>query len=297
MVMHDSPRAPSSNDIAANHYRRIAVAIAYIQAHFKEQPSLETIANAVHLSPSYLQRIFTQWAGVSPKKFSQYLTLEYAKSVLAAQPIALDDAAHQAGLSGTGRLHDLFVKLEGMTPGEFKHGGAALTINYNTYSTPFGQIFAASTAKGVCQLSFERSAAQARAALKTQFPNATLRCTSDPFQQSAIAIFNKDWRQPECIKLHLRGTDFQLKVWQSLLSIPSRQLTTYGHIAKAIHQPKASRAVGTAIGCNPIAVVIPCHRVIQASGKIGGYRWGQTTKAALIGWEAAQKTQSHKRSR
>ena len=292
MAVHGTPTTPICNDAAANHYRRIAAAIDYIQAHFKEQPSLETIASAVHLSPSYLQRLFTLWAGVSPKKFTQYLTVEYAKSVLAKQPVALDDVAHQAGLSGTGRLHDLFVSLEGMTPGEFKHGGAALTINYNKYPTPFGHVFAASTAKGVCHLAFENSAAPARAALKAQFPNATLRRTSDQFQQSAIAIFNKDWRTPECIKLHLRGTDFQLKVWQTLLSIPSSQLTTYGHIATMIHQPQASRAVGTAIGRNPIAVIIPCHRVIQTSGKMGGYRWGTTRKAALIGWEATKKARS-----
>ncbi|PZX55576.1 methylated-DNA--[protein]-cysteine S-methyltransferase [Algoriphagus chordae] len=269
-------------------YQRIAEAIAYIQAHFKTQPSLEEIAAQVHLSPFYFQRMFTDWAGVSPKKFMQYLSLEYAKQLLQGREATLFEAAQETGLSGTGRLHDLFVKIEGMTPGEFKNGGENLQINYSFAESPFGEIIVASTPKGICHLAFYSDQADGESTMKARFPNANYQLLADHIQQEALSIFQQDWSKVNQIKLHLHGTAFQLKVWDALLKIPMGNLTTYGTIAGEIEKPKASRAIGTAIGSNPVAFLIPCHRVIQSSGKIGGYMWGNTRKSAIIGWEAAQ---------
>lgn len=269
-------------------YQRIEKAIAYIQGNFKNQPSLEEVATAANTSPYHFQRLFKDWAGVTPKKFNQYLSLEYAKDLLKSQNMTLLDTAHEAGLSGTGRLHDLFVTIEGMTPGEFKNGGINLTINYCFAESPFGKLIVASTSKGVCHMSFEEDEAIAFANLNKRFPNAAYHQLTDKFQQDALFIFQKDWQKLDEIKLHLLGTQFQLKIWESLLKIPMGSLSTYGEIAKHINNPKASRAVGTAIGANPVAYLIPCHRVIQKSGQMGGYMWGATRKSAIIGWEAAK---------
>jgi AraC family transcriptional regulator, regulatory protein of adaptative response / methylated-DNA-[protein]-cysteine methyltransferase len=269
-------------------YRRMAQAIDYLQQHFTAQPSLDEVAAAVQLSPFHFQRLFTEWAGVSPKKFVQFLSIDYAKRLLKEEQATLLDAAYSTGLSGTSRLHDLFVTIEGMTPGEFKNGGAQLTINYRFVDSCFGQLIVASTDKGICHLFFEDDEQQALVTLKSRFPQATYRQADDQFQQDALSIFQKDWRQLTPIKLHLNGTPFQLKVWESLLTIPEGRLTTYGTLAEKIDSPKACRAVGSAIGANPIAFLIPCHRVIQSSGKLGGYRWGTTRKSALLGWEAAR---------
>lgn len=268
-------------------YQRIADAIDYIQGHFKEQPSLDQVAAEVNMSPFHFQRLFSDWAGISPKKFIQYLSLAYAKQLISNDHATLLDTAYATGLSGTGRLHDLFVSIEGMTPGEFKNGGEQLNINYSFADSPFGKLIVASTTKGICHLFFEEDEEQALAGLKSRFPKATYHQVADQLQQNALFIFQKDWRQLNKIKLHLNGTPFQLKVWESLLTIPEGGLTTYGSLAEKINKPKASRAVGTAIGSNPVAFLIPCHRVIQASGHLGGYRWGTTRKSALIAWEAA----------
>ncbi|MDF2455399.1 MAG: ada [Cytophagaceae bacterium] len=209
-------------------YSRIAEAIDYIRVHFKEQPSLDEIAAHLHLSPFHFQRLFSDWAGVSPKQFLQFISVGYAKQLLREKQITLFDAAEATGLSGTGRLHDLFVKIEGMTPGEYKNGGEQLAIQYSFQESPFGKLLIASTNKGIC------------------------------------------------------------------LTIPLGALTTYGSIAEHIQNPSASRAVGTAIGSNPVAFLIPCHRVIQGSGVIGGYMWGPTRKTAIIGWEAAQMIRGQK---
>lgn len=270
-------------------YTRIAEAIAYIKDNFKEQPSLNEIAAAVSLSPFHFQRLFSDWAGVSPKKFMQYISIEHAKGLLKDQHLSLLDTAYETGLSGTSRLHDLFINIEGMTPGEFKKGGEALHVSYNFAQTPFGQVIVASTGKGVCHMAFEEDAEQALTALKQRFPYALYHQDTDKFQQDALLIFQKDWQQLDKVKLHLHGTAFQLKVWDSLLKIPKGRLASYGEIATVIGNPKASRAVGTAIGSNPVAFLIPCHRVIQASGNIGGYMWGTTRKSAIIGWEASQE--------
>ncbi len=268
-------------------YYRIAQAIAYIEKYFKERPLLDDIAAEIGLSPFHFQRLFTEWAGVSPKKFMQYLSIEYAKNLLKNEQATLLDTAYKTGLSSTGRLHDLFVSIEGMTPGEFKNGGEKLTINYCFAESPFGKMIVASTEKGICHMFFNDNEEQALSDLKQRFPNAQYHQLHDKFQQDALFIFQKDWKQLDQIKLHLRGTEFQLKVWETLLKIPMGKLTTYGSIAEQIARPTASRAVGTAIGCNPVAFLIPCHRVIQSSGKIGGYMWGNIRKSAMIGWEAS----------
>lgn len=269
-------------------YRRIAQAIDYIKVHFKDQPSLDEIAAAIGVSPFHFQRLFTDWAGVSPKKFMQYLSLEYAKKLIKSEQFSLLDTAYETGLSGTSRLYDLFVNIEGMTPGEYKNDGEALAINYQFTNSPFGKIIVASTTKGVCHISFDEDEEQALQQLIQRFPKARYTQANDKFQKDALLVFQNDWRQLDLIKLHLKGTDFQLKVWEALLTVPMGQLTTYGHIAQTIDKPKASRAVGTAIGSNPVALLIPCHRVIQGSGNIGGYAWGNTRKSAIIGWEASQ---------
>ncbi|QNL51039.1 methylated-DNA--[protein]-cysteine S-methyltransferase [Olivibacter sp. SDN3] len=269
-------------------YQRIAEAIAYIQNNFKQQPSLDEVAEQVHLSPAHFQRLFTEWAGTSPKKFLQYINVEHAKKVLREDQATLFDVAFETGLSSTSRLHDLFVNIEGMTPAEYKNGGQRLSINYSFAESPFGSLIVASTAKGVCYMAFEDDDEQALQKLKHKFPNASFQQKLDLIQQHALFIFQNDWQKLPTIKLHLKGTDFQLKVWESLLKIPMGKLATYGSIAQRIGKPSASRAVGSAIGSNPVAFLIPCHRVIQSTGTFGGYMWGSTRKTAIIGWEGAK---------
>ena len=276
------------NEQAHINYHRVAEAIDYITQNFKAQPSLDEVAEQVHLSPFHFQRLFTEWAGVSPKKFLQYISVAHAKQVLKDQQATLSDAAHETGLSGTGRLHDLFINIEGMTPGEYKNGGENLAINYSFAESPFGDILVASTLKGICYMAFADNEQQALTPLQQQFSNAHFRQRVDLIQQNALYIFTHDWSQLHQIKLHLKGTAFQLKVWETLLKIPMGELSTYGKIAEEIHKPHASRAVGAAIGSNPVAFLIPCHRVIQSSGTLGGYHWGTTRKTAIIGWEAAK---------
>ena len=267
------------------HYQKVAQAIAYIQQNFQQQPQLEEVAAHIHLSPAHFQRLFTEWVGTSPKKFLQYTSIEYAKQILKQQQGSIFDATFATGLSSTSRLHDLFLQIEGMTPAEYKNGGEALTISYQFAETLFGEVLVASTSKGICALTFVKKPTEALQHLKAQFPKAMFIAQSDSLQQSALALFQTDYNQLAKIKLHLKGTAFQLKVWQSLLKIPMGQLTTYGELAKSIDHPKAARAVGTAIGSNPIAFLIPCHRVIQSTGAFGGYEWGQVRKTAMIAWE------------
>lgn len=269
-------------------YNRIAEAIDYIKTNFREQPNLDEVAEKVHLSPFHFQRLFTEWAGTSPKKFLQYISVEHAKKILKENNQAtLFDTAYETGLSGTSRLHDLFVNIEGMTPAEYKNGGKNLFINYSFAESPFGNIVVASTEKGVCSMAFAEDEEIGFYDLKRKFPNATFSRKLDLSQQNALFIFQNDWSKLSEIKLHLKGTDFQLKVWETLLKIPMGQLSTYGSIAQQIEKPNASRAVGTAIGSNPVAFLIPCHRVIQSTGTFGGYMWGNTRKTAIIGWEGA----------
>ncbi|MCA6441270.1 MAG: methylated-DNA--[protein]-cysteine S-methyltransferase [Sediminibacterium sp.] len=269
-------------------YNRIAEAIEYIKTNFKEQPSLEALAAKVHLSPFHFQRLFTEWAGTTPKKFLQYISIEHAKHLLSQQHASLSDAAFETGLSGTSRLHDLFINIEGMTPAEYKNGGKNLQINFSYAESPFGNLIVASTSKGICYMAFEEDEISALTQLKKHFMNAQFQQKLDLIQQHALFIFQNDWSKLGQIKLHLKGTSFQLKVWETLLKIPMGQLSTYGYIASKIGNANASRAVGTAIGNNPVAFLIPCHRVIQSSGNFGGYMWGNTRKTAIIGWEAAK---------
>jgi AraC family transcriptional regulator of adaptative response/methylated-DNA-[protein]-cysteine methyltransferase len=232
--------------------------------------------------------MFTDWAGISPKKFLQYLSLDYAKGILKEQQATLFDAAFETGLSGTGRLHDLFINIEGMTPAEYKNGGKALSINFSYAETPFGNIIVASTPKGICYIAFADDKDEAFNQLYAQFPNASYYQVVDLAQQNALYIFTRDWSQLSSIKLHLKGTSFQLKVWEALLKIPMGGLNTYSTVAKTVELPTASRAVGSAIGANPVAFLIPCHRVIKSTGETGQYHWGLGRKSAIIGWEAAK---------
>ena len=272
-----------------DHYVKIAKAIEYIQANFKTQPSLNEIAAHVHLSPTHFQRVFTEWAGISPKKFLQYLSLEHAKSILKSDATnQIFEATFETGLSSTSRLHDLFIKIEGMSPAEYRDGGKNLLIRYTFAQTLFGSVLMATTNKGICHIAFISDKLPALQYLQAQFPNATYLEEIDSLQSAALSILQSMPEQLPAIKLHLKGTDFQLKVWESLLKIPLGSVTTYRAIAEQVGNEKASRAVGSAIGKNPIAFLIPCHRVIQTSGNLGGYMWGLTRKSAILGWERAQ---------
>lgn len=269
-------------------YNRIAEAINYIKASFKRQPGLEEIAEKVHLSPFHFQRLFTEWAGVSPKKFIQYLSVEYAKSILRNNKSTLADAAFETGLSGTGRLHDLFINIEGMTPGEYKNGGEHISINFSFAESPFGNLLIASTHKGICYMAFAEGEEKAFDKLLQSFPRAAFHQKVDLIQRNTLTIFTQDWSNLNRVHLHVKGTSFQIKVWEALLKIPMGSLTTYASIATKIKNTTASRAVGTAIGSNPVAFLIPCHRVIRSTGDFGAYHWGGTRKQAIIGWEAAR---------
>lgn len=275
------------NEQQVLNYHRIAEAIDFIHLNFKQQPDLDEVAKKVFLSPYHFQRLFSDWAGVSPKKFLQYLSVEYAKGILKNTQATIFEAAHETGLSGTSRLHDLFVNIEGMTPGEYKNGGESLQIHYSFAESPFGNLLVASTPKGICHMAFADDENGAFEGLRANFPRAAFRQITDLMQQNALQIFRQDWQKLQTVKLHLKGTPFQIKVWETLLKIPFGGLSTYAGIAQKIEQPEAARAVGTAIGSNPVAFLIPCHRVIKAEGKIGNYHWGSTRKTVMIGWEAA----------
>ncbi|HSE06994.1 MAG TPA: methylated-DNA--[protein]-cysteine S-methyltransferase [Methylomirabilota bacterium] len=271
----------------ARDYERIARAIGYLQRHANEQPGLAAAARHVNLSEHHFQRLFTRWAGVSPKRFLQYLTLEHAKSRLAGERGVLD-VAGAVGLSGPGRLHDLFVTLEAMTPGEYRAGGAGLAIRYGLHDSPFGAALIAVTARGICALRFVDGPGPGVDQLRRDWPDAELR--HDP---AAIAPVSERLFRPLApapgrpLALLVKGTNFQVKVWRALLELPFATVATYGDIAGRIGAPGAARAVGTAVGANPVAWLIPCHRVIRESGALGGYRWGAERKAAMLGWEAA----------
>lgn len=276
------------NDQQQLNFDRIAKAIKYINDNVKKQPSLNEIAEFANLSPFHFQRLFTEWAGVSPKKFIQFISVNYAKELLRGKKMTLFDTADQIGLSGTGRLHDLFVKIEGMTPGEYKNGGEHLKIEYSFLPTPFGHVIIASTVKGICHLAFIDDEEKGTNGLFQRFPNAQYSRNKNQSHLKVSSIFSRSFSVQETLSLHLAGTPFQLKVWEALLHIPLGEVSTYGSLAGKIGNPKASRAVGTAIGSNPIAFLVPCHRVIQSTGQIGGYMWDPIRKRAILGWEAAK---------
>src|ERR1700722_15187949 len=241
-------------------FQRIEQAIRFIRENFRDQPDLDEIAGQVYLSLFHFQRLFKEWARVSPKKFLQFTSIEYAKQLLHEQN-TLATVSFETGLSGTSRLHDLFIHIEGMTPGEYQQGGRNLHIYYSHAETLFGNILIASTEKGICHISFVQESSELNN-LTGRFPAAILEQKTDLHQQEALKMFRDDWSDLDKIKLHLKGTPFQIKVWNALLQIPMGSLKSYLEIANEIGDPKASRAVGTAIGNNPVAYIIPCHRVI-----------------------------------
>jgi AraC family transcriptional regulator, regulatory protein of adaptative response / methylated-DNA-[protein]-cysteine methyltransferase len=270
-----------------NTYACVAGAIEFIIAHAPVQPTLAQIAAHSGLSPFHFQRLFSQWVGVTPKRFLQVLTVEHAKELLrTSQPLLA--VADTLGLSSSSRLHDHFVTLEAVTPGEFRQHGAGLTIEFGVHNSPFGRVFIALTPRGICNLSFVDTHADDEhlAALAQKWPGATLR-ENKPHTQALIAhIFDIAPQRP--LSLHVTGTNFQVNVWRALLQIAPGALTSYSQIAHAIGNPRAVRAVGSAVGANPISFLIPCHRVLQQSGKIGGYHWGETRKHAMHAWECAR---------
>ena len=269
-------------------FRQIAQAIDHLMTHFREQPSLADLAGRVSLSEFHFQRLFTGWAGVSPKKFGQYLTLEHAKQQL-RNGAPLSEAAHEAGLSGTGRLHDLFVTIEGVTPGQFKQAGAGLTLRYGVFDSPFGGYVLGAINGKIAVLHFLNDGDEPTAILTAAWPGVTLQHDPTAVQPLADQVFPVVGSGPaQPLPVLLRGSAFQLKVWEALLKIPEGRLVSYDQIADAIGQPTASRAVGTAIGSNPVGYLIPCHRVIKKTGLFGGYRWGMARKQAMLGWEAAR---------
>lgn len=272
-------------------YRRVEEAIRFLEERAAEQPDLGAVARHVGLSPHHFQRLFKRWAGVSPKRFLQYLTLEHAKRLLAASESLLE-TTWEVGLSSPGRLHDLFVAAEAVTPGEFKRRGEGLTLRWGVHPSPFGRCLLAATARGICHLSFlaPGSAEEPAAELRRRFRRSDLR--PDPVATGRLVerIFRSEpgGAEDPPLTLHLRGTNFQLQVWKALLALPEGCAVTYGDLARHLGRPGGARAVGAAVGANPVAYVIPCHRVLRRGGELGGYRWGTSRKKALLGWEAAR---------
>jgi AraC family transcriptional regulator of adaptative response/methylated-DNA-[protein]-cysteine methyltransferase len=267
-------------------YHRIEQAIGYIENNFQRQPELAEIASAVGLSEFHFQRLFTRWAGISPKRFLQYLTKEGAKAML--QRASVLETAHGVGLSGPGRLHDLLVTTEAVTPGQVRTKGAGLEISYGFEPTPFGEALVGSTARGICFLGFvEKSREATLEILQGQWPLAQLRQAPEGNPRVLAPVFKPE---TPCgpLPIFLSGTNFQLKVWEALLKLPAGSATTYSSLAAALGQPAAARAVGSAVGHNPLAYLIPCHRVIRQAGEFGNYRYGALRKKAILGWEAAQ---------
>ncbi len=271
-------------------YARIEQVIYYLENNASRQPTLAEIAESVHLSEYHFQRLFTRWVGISPKRFLQFITKEHAKQLL-AQSSSILDTTLQVGLSSPGRLHDLFITWEAVTPGEFKQRGMGLTIRYGFHSTPFGEVMLGSTDRGICNLSFVMAAGHTASleVLRKSWPNAIL--VEDP--SATQSLVGSIFRRPtigahDPLHIYLSGSNFQLKVWEALLRIPSGSVVSYRDIAGYLGDPGASRAVGNALAHNPVAVLIPCHRVIHSLGEFGNYHYGEARKIALLGWEMAK---------
>lgn len=275
------------------HYGLIAAAIRYLRQHAREQPELDTLAAHIGLSPHHLQRVFSEWVGISPKRFLQFLTKDYARARLREADDVLS-ATLAAGLSSPGRLHDLMVSCEAMTPGDVRAAGRGLLIRYGQALSPFGLMQVALTARGICDARFVEADALAEAeqALRAEWPQAQWQrddgVAADTVQQ-LFAGHDRAGGAGRPLHVFLRGTNFQLKVWEALLRIPEGELRSYGQLAQAIGAPRAARAVGTAVAANRVAALIPCHRVIRETGDFGDYRWGAERKAALLGWEAGRR--------
>ena len=266
-------------------YDVVATAIAYLETHYAEQPELAAVARQVHMSESHFQRVFRRWAGISPKRFVQFLTAEHARRLLSGSASVLD-ASYQVGLSGGSRLHDLMINVHAATPGEVKNGGAGVEIRYAVHESPFGDAFIATTSRGICALAFvspddpDRSLRE----LAKRWPNAVLREDAAATEAAARSAFGNTGE----VSLHLKGTNFQIRVWEALLRIPAGRAVTYEDIARDIGRPTAMRAVGAAVGQNPVAFLIPCHRVLRKSGVFGDYHWGPTRKKLILGWESSR---------
>ncbi len=272
---------------SSRHYAQVAEAIAFIRGHARAQPTLEEVAAAVHVSPCHLQRQFSEWAGISPKRFLQYLTKRYAKEQLRRSIDTLSVAA-DAGLSSTSRLHDLMVSCEAMTPGEIKLGGRGLTIGFGFAPSPFGAALVAWTPRGVCHFAFSTAEPAAMSAgLAREWPNALLVRDDVRAHTLVREIFPESPTRGR-VHLVLRGTNFQIKVWEALIHTEFGRLVTYRQLAHGIGSPRGQRAVGSALAANQIAYLIPCHRVIRDSGDTGQYRWGPERKLAMLAWEAGR---------
>lgn len=277
-----------------NDYERVANVIRFLDQRHTEQPDLNQLASAAGLSPFHFHRLFATWAGVTPKDFLQCLTFEHVKQLL-HHGANVFDAALDVGLSGPGRLHDLCVTLEAASPGEVKNGGVGMQIDYGLAETPFGEALIAETKRGVCHLSFVDSKGRngGRELLEAQWPNAKLSRHDARIAELARRIFSaRESASPRPLRAFVRGTAFQLRVWRALLRVPAGSLTTYSRLAEAIGNSKAARAVGSAVGANPIAVIIPCHRVIRETGALGNYHWDPIRKRAIVGWELSPRNSS-----
>lgn len=271
-------------------YERIRAAIEFMTVRARTQPEVDEIAAHVGLSASHFHHLFRRWAGLTPKAFLQALTIDHARALLRDSASVLD-AAYEVGLSGPGRLHDLFVAHEAMTPGDFKRGGGGLTLLYGFHPSPFGEALAVAAPRGLAGLGWVDAGdrAAALADMKRRWPNAGFvedQATTAPFVSRAFDP--AEWRPERPLRLVLIGTDFELRVWETLLSIPMGRATTYSDIARKLGKPQAARAVGAAVGKNPISFVVPCHRVLGRSGALTGYHWGLARKQAIIGWEAGK---------
>jgi AraC family transcriptional regulator of adaptative response/methylated-DNA-[protein]-cysteine methyltransferase len=278
--------APDSGQF---HYDLMAAALRYIEARRDRQPSLEEVAAAIGLSPAHFQRVFSQWVGVSPKRYLQHLTLGHAKRLLDDRFTVLD-ATYDSGLSAPSRLHDLFLRWEAMTPGEYARKGAGLTISWGWFDSPFGEVLAMGTDRGLCGMAFAAELGRERtlADMRGRWPAAVFREVTDRARGGALGHWVAGAFGNGQVALHLIGAPFQIKVWEALLAIPSGHVTTYSEIARSIGNAKAARAVGSAVGRNPISWLIPCHRALRRDGELGGYHWGLPLKRAMLAYESAR---------
>ena len=277
MIRHPAPEAFT--------HELMEAALSYLDAHRAEQPSLEAVAGHLGLSPAHFQKLFSRWVGVSPKRYVQYLTLDHARRLLAERATVLD-AAHESGLSGPSRLHDLFVRWEAMTPGDYARRGAGLEIAWGWFDSPFGPALAMGTERGLCGLAFaaETGAEAAMADLRGRWPSAVFVKAPERLSHWVEAAFSGRGEA----RIAALGAPFQIKVWEALLAVPPGHVTTYAAIAEAIGSPKAVRAVGSAVGRNPVSWLIPCHRALRKDGGLGGYHWGLGVKRAMLAWESAR---------
>lgn len=292
-MLHTNTPPMANAGAPTRDYDLVRRAIGFLSTNWEEQPTLERLADHIGLSPSHAQRLFKRWCGLSPKEFVQAVTIDRARELLQGSASVLE-AAHEVGLSGAGRLHDLFVDHEAMTPGDYKRRGEGLEIAYGFHECPFGEALLLATERGVAGLAFVdedkgQTRAEALADMTRRWPLACFVEAPERTAPHAAHIFEpRSWSPEQPVRLVLIGTDFEVRVWEALLRIPMGRAVTYADIARHLGQPTAARAVGSAVGRNPISFVVPCHRVLRGDGNLGGYHWGLTRKQALIGWETGR---------